>query len=84
MFQSGTSTMISIVVLVAVHAYMVQVFVKVVVLVVFLGMCHGLIVLPVVFAALPFKKARVTQEKPLPLSIVIDVKPTSGRHASQA
>ncbi|VDM52437.1 unnamed protein product [Angiostrongylus costaricensis] len=29
MFQSGTSTMISIVVLVAVHAYMVQVFVKV-------------------------------------------------------
>ncbi|CAI4228550.1 unnamed protein product [Auanema sp. JU1783] len=56
MVQAGTSTMISITVLALVHAYMVQVFVKVVVLVIFLGMCHGLIVLPVVFAALPFSK----------------------------
>ncbi|KIH55743.1 hypothetical protein ANCDUO_14094 [Ancylostoma duodenale] len=79
MFQSGTSTMISIVVLTAVHAYMV----KVVVLVVFLGMCHGLIVLPVVFAALPFKKATVVKEKAHPLAIV-DVKHGGLRQAGQA
>ncbi|EPB70340.1 patched family protein [Ancylostoma ceylanicum] len=83
MFQSGTSTMISIVVLTAVHAYMVKVFVKVVVLVVFLGMCHGLIVLPVVFAALPFKKATVVKEKAHPLAIV-DVKHGGLRQAGQA
>nr|CDJ96693.1 Patched domain containing protein [Haemonchus contortus] len=83
MFQSGMSTMISIVVLTAVHAYMVKVFVKVVVLVVFLGMCHGLIVLPVVFAALPFKKAKVSHEKPHQLTIM-DVKPPSGRQSNQA
>ncbi|VDP55044.1 unnamed protein product [Heligmosomoides polygyrus] len=59
--QSGTSTMISIIVLAAVHVYMVQVLVKVAVLIVFLGMCHGLIVLPVVFVALPFKEARVSK-----------------------
>ncbi|VDO43813.1 unnamed protein product [Haemonchus placei] len=110
MFQSGMSTMISIVVLTAVHAYMVKVFVKViwfslmltnywslihdsyshrftgmsvVVLVVFLGMCHGLIVLPVVFAALPFKKAKVSHEKPHQLTIM-DVKPPLGRQSNQA
>ncbi|KJH46538.1 patched family protein [Dictyocaulus viviparus] len=84
MFQSGTSTMISIVVLAAVHAYMVQVFVKVVVLVVFLGMCHGLIVLPVVFAALPFNKARFPQDKSLSLTTIIEVKPSIGRQTGQA
>ncbi|VDM76193.1 unnamed protein product [Strongylus vulgaris] len=86
MFQSGTSTMISIVVLTAVHAYMVKVFVKVVVLVVFLGMCHGLIVLPVVFAALPFNKAPMTtipKEKAHSLSIV-DGKHCGLRLAGQA
>ncbi|KAK6734551.1 hypothetical protein RB195_018002 [Necator americanus] len=83
MFQSGTSTMISIVVLTAVHAYMVKVFVKVVVLVVFLGMCHGLIVLPVVFAALPFKKATVVKEKGHPLAVV-DVKHGSLRQTGHA
>ncbi|VDP53348.1 unnamed protein product [Heligmosomoides polygyrus] len=36
-------------------------FVHVAVLIVFLGMCHGLIVLPVVFVALPFKEARVSK-----------------------
>ncbi|WKX93300.1 hypothetical protein Q1695_010945 [Nippostrongylus brasiliensis] len=83
MFQSGTSTMISIVVLTAVHAYMVKVFVKVVVLVVFLGMCHGLLILPVVFAALPFKKARVSKEKPHQLTIM-DYKTSLGRQSSFA
>ncbi|CAB3411294.1 unnamed protein product [Caenorhabditis bovis] len=63
MFQAGTSTMMSISVLALVHAYMVQVFVKVVVLVIFLGMIHGLIVLPVVFAALPFNKTTGPKKK---------------------
>ncbi|VDP39830.1 unnamed protein product [Heligmosomoides polygyrus] len=45
-------------------------FVQVVVLVVLLGMCHGLIVLPVVFAALLFKEIRVSQEKPHLLTIM--------------
>ncbi|VDP15982.1 unnamed protein product [Heligmosomoides polygyrus] len=40
------------------------------VLVVFLGMCQGLIVALVVFAALPFKKARVSQEKPQQLTVM--------------
>jgi len=34
----------------------VQVFVKVVTIVVGLGLIHGLIVLPIVYAAIPFKK----------------------------
>lgn len=63
MFQAGTSTMLAISVLTMVHAYMVQVFVKVVVLVIFLGMFHGLVVLPVVFAALPFSKTSGPQKK---------------------
>ncbi|CAL2033165.1 unnamed protein product [Caenorhabditis brenneri] len=63
MFQAGTSTMLAISVLALVHAYMVQVFVKVVVLVIFLGMIHGLVVLPVVFAALPFTKTSGPQKK---------------------
>ncbi|VDP30363.1 unnamed protein product [Heligmosomoides polygyrus] len=54
---------------------------SVVVLVVFLGMCHGLIVLPVVFAALPFKMARVSQEEPHQLTIM-DKKTRVGRQAS--
>lgn len=32
-------------------------FVKVVLLVVALGLVHGLVVLPIVYAAIPFKKA---------------------------
>ncbi|VDP07134.1 unnamed protein product [Heligmosomoides polygyrus] len=56
---------------------------KVVVLIVFLRMCHGLIVLPVVFAALPFKEARVSQEKPHQLTIM-DKKTGVGHQASHA
>lgn len=56
MLQAGSSTILSLLVLATIHAYMVQVFVKVVVLVVGLGMIHGLLVLPIVYAALPFKK----------------------------
>lgn len=63
MFQAGTSTMLAITVLALVHAYMVQVFVKVVVLVIFLGMFHGLVVLPIVFSALPFTKTSGPQKK---------------------
>ncbi|VDO78529.1 unnamed protein product [Heligmosomoides polygyrus] len=42
---------------------------QVVVLVVLLGMCHGMM-LPVVFAALLFKEIRVSQEKPHLLTIM--------------
>ncbi|VDP09141.1 unnamed protein product [Heligmosomoides polygyrus] len=55
----------------------------VVVLVVLLGMCHGLIVLPVVFAALPFKETCVSQEKPHLLTIM-DKKTRVGHQASHA
>ncbi|PAV56771.1 hypothetical protein WR25_05027 [Diploscapter pachys] len=71
MFQAGTSTMISILVLALIHAYMVQVFVKVVILVIGLGMVHGLFVLPIVFAALPFNKppmSALEKSGPLPLT----------------
>ncbi|CAK5042444.1 unnamed protein product [Meloidogyne enterolobii] len=46
---------------VLVHAYMVQVFVKVIVLVISLGLFHGLVVLPIVYAAIPFKKSKKCQ-----------------------
>ncbi|VDP03786.1 unnamed protein product [Heligmosomoides polygyrus] len=55
----------------------------VVVLVVLLGMCHCLIVLPVVFAALPFKETRVSQKKPHLLTIM-DKKTRVGHQASHA
>ncbi|KAE9552519.1 hypothetical protein FO519_004261 [Halicephalobus sp. NKZ332] len=56
MVQAGLSTILSLLVLATIHAYMVQVFVKVVTLVIGLGMLHGLLILPIVYAALPFKK----------------------------
>uniref|UniRef100_A0A0N5A349 SSD domain-containing protein n=1 Tax=Parastrongyloides trichosuri TaxID=131310 RepID=A0A0N5A349_PARTI len=56
MVLAGSSTILSILVLACIHAYMVQVFVKVVTIVVGLGMVHGLVVLPIVYAALPFHK----------------------------
>ncbi|KHN71324.1 Patched-related protein 9 [Toxocara canis] len=56
MSQAGISTVLSLCVLAIIQAYMVKVFVKVVVLVVGLGLFHGLIVLPVVFGALPLGK----------------------------
>lgn len=59
MLQAALSTVLSLLVLAIVHAYMVQVFVKVVCLVVFLGLAHGLLILPVIFAALPFHKSSI-------------------------
>lgn len=71
MFQAGASTVFSLLVLATIHAYMVQVFVKVVLLVVSLGMAsgtevdvtnhfrlqlHGLVVLPIIYVAIPFNK----------------------------
>lgn len=56
MTQAGASTVFSLLVLATIHAYMVQVFVKVVTLVVALGMLHGLVVLPIVYASIPFSK----------------------------
>lgn len=56
MSQAGISTVLSLCVLAIIQAYMVKVFVKVVILVVGLGLFHGLIVLPVVFGALPLSK----------------------------
>jgi hypothetical protein len=56
MTQAGASTVFSLIVLATIHAYMVQVFVKVVTLVVSLGMLHGLVVLPIVYASIPFSK----------------------------
>ncbi|CAD5210926.1 unnamed protein product [Bursaphelenchus okinawaensis] len=56
MVQAGSSTVLSLLVLATIHAYMVQVFVKVVTLVVLLGLIHGLIILPIIFAWIPFNK----------------------------
>lgn len=56
MTQAGISTVLSLCILGIIQAYMVKVFVKVVILVVTLGLFHGLIVLPVVFGALPLDK----------------------------
>lgn len=56
MAQAGISTILSLCVLGIIQAYMVKVFVKVVVLVVMLGLIHGLIILPVVFGAIPLQK----------------------------
>lgn len=63
MVQAGSSTILSILVLALIHAYMVQVFVKVVTLVVGLGMMHGLVVLPIVYTALPFSKIVPEEQK---------------------
>lgn len=38
-------------------------FVKVVSLVVILGLIHGLVVLPIIYASIPFKKHRTVDEK---------------------
>lgn len=63
MTQAGASTVFSLLVLATIHAYMVQVFVKVVTLVVSLGMIHGLIVLPIVYASIPFSKKSSSSEQ---------------------
>ncbi|CAJ0959646.1 unnamed protein product, partial [Mesorhabditis belari] len=63
MIQAGASTMFAVLVLAKVHAYMVAVFVKVVVLVIILGMIHGLIVLPVLYSALPFSKHKKSKSR---------------------
>uniref|UniRef100_A0A0K0EN34 SSD domain-containing protein n=1 Tax=Strongyloides stercoralis TaxID=6248 RepID=A0A0K0EN34_STRER len=70
MIQAGSSTILSILVLALIHAYMVQVFVKVVTLVVGLGMIHGLIVLPIVYAALPFQKLAANEQKDIKKKVV--------------
>uniref|UniRef100_A0AC35EXL8 Uncharacterized protein n=1 Tax=Panagrolaimus sp. PS1159 TaxID=55785 RepID=A0AC35EXL8_9BILA len=62
MVQAGLSTILSLLVLATIHAYMVQVFVKVVTLVVGLGMIHGLIVLPIVYGGLNFVKNDKTKK----------------------
>ncbi|KAF7633542.1 SSD domain-containing protein, partial [Meloidogyne graminicola] len=58
MLQAALSTVLSLLILVTVHAYMVQVFVKVIVLVISLGLFHGLVVLPIIYAAIPFNKSK--------------------------
>ncbi|KAI6230262.1 SSD domain-containing protein [Aphelenchoides fujianensis] len=63
MVQAGASTVFGLAVLATIHAYMVQVFVKVVTLVVALGMLHGLVVLPIVYAAIPFNKLSGDQKQ---------------------
>uniref|UniRef100_A0A915EUE1 Uncharacterized protein n=1 Tax=Ditylenchus dipsaci TaxID=166011 RepID=A0A915EUE1_9BILA len=62
MLQASMSTVLGLVVLASVRAYMFQVFVKVVILVVLLGLTHGLVVLPIVYAAIPFHKT--TEKRP--------------------
>lgn len=56
MTQAGISTILCLCVLGVIQAYMVKVFVKVVIIVVILGLLHGLIILPVVFGAIPLRK----------------------------
>lgn len=56
MTQAGISTILCLCVLGVIQAYMVKVFVKVVVIVVVLGLLHGLIILPVIFGAIPLRK----------------------------
>uniref|UniRef100_A0AC35U7S7 SSD domain-containing protein n=1 Tax=Rhabditophanes sp. KR3021 TaxID=114890 RepID=A0AC35U7S7_9BILA len=77
MVQAGTSTILSICVLATINAYMVQVFVKVVTLVVGLGMIHGLVVLPVIYASLPFHKEKAetlpTKNKIIPVNDNISI-----------
>ncbi|VDN03860.1 unnamed protein product [Thelazia callipaeda] len=60
MTQAGISTILSLCVLGVIQAYMVKVFVKVVILVVTLGLLHGLIILPVVFGMIPLQKRTVS------------------------
>ncbi|VIO94627.1 Patched family protein [Brugia malayi] len=60
MTQAGISTILCLCVLGVIQAYMVKVFVKVVIIVVVLGLLHGLIILPVVFGAIPLRKRIVT------------------------
>uniref|UniRef100_A0A915Q273 SSD domain-containing protein n=1 Tax=Setaria digitata TaxID=48799 RepID=A0A915Q273_9BILA len=56
MIQAGISTILCLCVLGIIQAYMVKVFVKVVIIVVGLGLLHGLVILPVVFGAIPLRK----------------------------
>ncbi|KAM3718522.1 Patched-related protein [Dirofilaria immitis] len=56
MTQAGISTILCLCVLGVIQAYMVKVFVKVVIIVVVLGLLHGLVILPVVFGAIPLRK----------------------------
>lgn len=56
MTQAGISTILCLCVLGVIQAYMVKVFVKVVIIVVVLGLLHGLVILPVVFGAVPLRK----------------------------
>uniref|UniRef100_A0A914EHS8 SSD domain-containing protein n=1 Tax=Acrobeloides nanus TaxID=290746 RepID=A0A914EHS8_9BILA len=63
MFQAGMTTILAVLVLVVIHAYMIHVFIKVVALVVTLGLFHGLIVLPIVYVALPFDKTMAKDNK---------------------
>lgn len=60
MTQAGISTILCLCVLGVIQAYMVKVFVKVVIIVVILGLLHGLIILPVVFGAIPLRKRIIT------------------------
>ncbi|MFH4983938.1 hypothetical protein AB6A40_010647 [Gnathostoma spinigerum] len=62
MTQAGLSTVLSLSVLAIINAYMVKVFVKVVVMVVSLGLLHGLVILPIIFGALPLSKPHVKKE----------------------
>ncbi|KAI1729686.1 patched family domain-containing protein [Ditylenchus destructor] len=86
MVQAALSTVLSLLILATIHAYMVQVFVKVVTIVVSLGLIHGLIVLPIVYAAIPFKKdiksaalAKRRLSQLAPTKIAIDNSPEMGR-----
>ena len=71
MFQAGFSTLVGISVLVIPQSYMSSVFVKTCFLVVFLGLVHGLVVLPVVLTSIPRchiggKDSHSDQEQPCP------------------
>uniref|UniRef100_A0A1I8AFV1 SSD domain-containing protein n=1 Tax=Steinernema glaseri TaxID=37863 RepID=A0A1I8AFV1_9BILA len=82
MCQAGLSTVLSLAVLAVIPAYMVQVFVKVVTLVVSLGLFHGLVVLPVVFTMLPFDKtghAVVTPKSDSKLPVKVVAPPTMSK-----
>lgn len=74
MFQAGATTILAVLILVIIPAYMIQVFVKVVALVVVLGLLHGLVVLPIVYVALPFDKtmSRNEKHKVAPTTIAIE------------
>ncbi|VDK59980.1 unnamed protein product [Gongylonema pulchrum] len=84
MTQAGISTILSLCVLGIIQAYMVKVFVKVVVLVVMLGLIHGLIILPVVFGAIPLQKkvGNIDRTTPLPQKVILLYSKTEHREPS--